>query len=66
MYREEYEVCVRWPLTWELASWSKESGVRYLPAGKDVSTEDEESPLVGSVTRLRLVETVRDRTLVCV
>jgi hypothetical protein len=34
--------------------------VGYLPAGKDVSTEDEESPLVGSITWQRLVETVTD------
>jgi hypothetical protein len=32
----------------------------YLPDGRDVSTEDEESLSVGSVTRQRLVETVTD------
>jgi hypothetical protein len=41
-------------------SWSNESVFGYFPAGKDLSTEDEESPSVRSVTRQRLMESVTD------
>jgi hypothetical protein len=34
--------------------------VRWLPAGKEVRTEAEESPLLEAVTRKRLVEAVKD------
>jgi hypothetical protein len=36
----------------------------YLPAGKDVSTEDEESPSVGTVIRQRLLDIVTENTVV--
>jgi hypothetical protein len=32
----------------------------YSPEGEDVGTEDKKSPLVGSITRQRLVEAVTD------
>jgi hypothetical protein len=38
----------------------------YLPGDKDVSTEDEESLLVGSVTKQRQWESVTDRGHWCV
>jgi hypothetical protein len=41
-------------------SYSNDSVVGYLLAGKKVSTEDEEPPSIESVTRQRLVESVTD------
>jgi hypothetical protein len=38
-------------------SWSKSSVVGYSPDSNDVSTEDEESPLLEAVTRERLMKT---------
>jgi hypothetical protein len=48
----------------QLKQWVQLWG--YLPDGNDVSTEDEESPSVGSVTRQRLVEIVSDWEHKCV
>jgi hypothetical protein len=53
---------VKWPPAWKLVSLSterivKESVTRILSA---VSTEAEESPLLGAITRKLLVETVTD------
>jgi hypothetical protein len=51
---------VRWPPAWELVNWSNGSVVGYLPDSNDMSTEAEESPLLRSITRKQLVETVTD------
>jgi hypothetical protein len=47
-------------------SWSNKSLMEYIPAGKDVRTEDEGTPSLGSVIRQRLMEIVTDREYWCV
>jgi hypothetical protein len=47
---------VRWPASWEVVNWSNSADVGYSPDINDMSAETEESPLLRSVPRKRLVQ----------